>query len=152
MIYKNKDIITNINEETINLGNSRVTLYNRDNGTASFRVQYTKKVEQNGKNNNVPVDFNKDGFSPRLDIVSQDGSIFTNEPIEVIDIENGVIQYIVTDYVLKHNGKTDVYLYLENNKGESSQVALFYFYIREDSVTRALGKDCLLYTSDAADE
>ena len=43
MIYKNKDIVTNINERGIDLGNINVTFYTLDNGTTSLRIFLKKK-------------------------------------------------------------------------------------------------------------
>ena len=50
-------------------------------------------------------------MTPRLDLFSSDGSIFTNEPLEVILPEYGVIQYKVSDNVIKHAGKVDAKLF-----------------------------------------
>ena len=69
-------------------------------------------------------------MTPRIDIVASDGSTFTNEPIDIVVPESGVIQYIVSDYVIRHAGKMDVYIYLENDK-ESVQVANFYFMLKK---------------------
>ena len=55
-------------------------------------------------------------MTPRLDLFSSDGSIFTNEPLEVILPEYGVIQYKVSDNVIKHAGKVDAKLFLANEK------------------------------------
>ena len=71
---------------------------------------------------------------------SSDGSIFTNEPLEVILPEYGVIQYKVSDNVIKHAGKVDAKLFLANEK-DSVHVANFYFTITDSGMTGPIGKE-----------
>ena len=77
---------------------------------------------------------------PRLDLFSSDGSIFTNEPIEIVLPERGVIQYKVSDNVIKHAGKVDAKLFLANEKN-SVHVANFYFTITDSEMTGPIGKE-----------
>ncbi|MGX0433106.1 BppU family phage baseplate upper protein [Staphylococcus hominis] len=139
-IYKTKEIETNINERGVNLGNVDVTLYTMDKGSAAFKVYLKREVDYANEKVYDPVNLYTTNMTPRIDIVAADGSVFANEPIDIVIPENGVIQYIVSDYVIRHAGKMDVYIYLEN-KSESVQVANFYFYIEEDGVARRLGKE-----------
>ena len=132
-IYKNKDIEANINERGVELGNINVNFYTEDNGTASIRI---KMRNQQG----VPINFNNTDMLPRLDLYAKDGSIFTNEPVEIILPEQGLIQYKVSNYVIRHEGKMDCKLFLENGK-ESVHVANFYFVIKDSGVTGAVGKE-----------
>ncbi len=132
-IYKNKDIETNINERGADLGNINVNFYTEDNGTASIRIKMKK---QNG----TSVDFNKTDMLPRLDLYAQDGSIFTNEPVDIVLPEQGLIQYKVSDYAIRHEGKMDCKLFLENGT-ESVHVANFYFVIKGSGITGAVGKE-----------
>lgn len=132
-IYKNKDIETNINERGAELGNINVNFYTEDNGTASIRI---KIKNQQG----VPINFNNTDILPRLDIYAQDGSIFTNEPVDIVLPEQGLIQYKVSDYVIRHEGKMDCKLFLENGT-ESVHVANFYFVIKDSGITGAIGKE-----------
>ena len=132
-IYKNKDIETNINERGAELGNINVNFYTEDNGTASIRI---KIKNQQG----APINFNNTDMLPRLDLYAQDGSIFTNEPVDIILAEQGLIQYKVSDYVIRHEGKMDCKLFLENST-ESVHVANFYFAIKDSGVTGAVGKE-----------
>ncbi len=132
-IYKNKDIETNINERGAELGNINVNFYTEDNGTASIRIKMKK---QNG----TSIDFNKTDMLPRLDLYAKDGSIFTNEPVDIVLPEQGLIQYKVTDYVIRHEGKMDCKLFLENGT-ESVHVANFYFVIKDSGITGAIGKE-----------
>lgn len=139
-IYKTKEIETNINERGVNLGNVDVTLYTMDKGSAAFKIYLKREVNYGNEKVYDSVDLYTTDMTPRIDIVAADGSVFANEPVDIVIPENGVIQYVVSDYVIRHAGKMDVYIYLEN-KSESVQVANFYFYIEEDGVTRRLGKE-----------
>ena len=132
-IYKNKDIQANINERGVELGNINVNFYTEDNGTASIRI---KMRNQQG----VPINFNNTDMQPRLDLYAKDGSIFTNEPVDIILPEQGLIQYKVPDYVIRHEGKMDCKLFLENGT-ESVHVANFYFVIKDSGVTGSVGKE-----------
>ena len=132
-IYKNKDIQANINERGVELGNINVNFYTEDNGTASIRI---KMRNQQG----VPINFNNTDMQPRLDLYAKDGSIFTNESVDIVLPEQGLIQYKVTDYVIRHEGKMDCKLFLENGT-ESVHVANFYFVIKDSGVTGAVGKE-----------
>lgn len=139
-IYKTKEIETNINERGVNLGNVDVTLYTMDKGSAAFKIYLKREVDYANEKVYDPVNLYTTDMTPRIDVVAADGSVFSNEPVDIVIPENGVIQYIVSDYVIRHAGKMDVYIYLEN-KSESVQVANFYFYIEEDGVARRLGKE-----------
>ena len=132
-IYKNKDIQANINERGVELGNINVNFYTEDNGTASIRI---KIRNQQG----VPINFNNTDMQPRLDLYAKDGSIFTNESVDIILPEQGLIQYKVSNYVIRHEGKMDCKLFLENGV-ESVHVANFYFIIKDSGVTGSVGKE-----------
>lgn len=132
-IYKNKDIETNINERGADLGNINVNFYTEDNGTASIRIKMKK---QDGSS----VNFTETDMLPRLDLYAKDGSIFTKEPVSIILPEQGLIQYKVSDYVIRHEGKMDCKLFLENGE-ESVHVANFYFTIKDSGITGAVGKE-----------
>src|SRR5699024_3791188 len=132
-IYKNKDIQANINERGVELGNMNVNFYTEDNGTASIRI---KIRNQQG----VPINFNTTDMQPRLDLYAKDGSVFTNEHVDIILPEQGLIQYKVPDYVIRHEGKMDCKLVLENGT-ESVHVANFYFVIKDSGVTGSVGKE-----------
>ena len=132
-IYKNKDIQADINERGVELGNINVNFYTEDNGTASIRI---KIRNQQG----VPINFNNTDMQPRLDLYAKDGSIFTNEPVDIILPEQGLIQYKVSDYVIRHEGKIDCKLFLDNGT-ESVHVANFYFVIKDSGITGTIGKE-----------
>lgn len=132
-IYKNKDIEVNINERTVEIGNINVNFYTEDNGTASVRI---KIKNQQG----IPINFNNTDMLPRLDLYAADESVFTNEPVDIILPEQGLIHYKVSKNVIRHEGKMECKLFLENET-ESVHVANFYFVIKDSGVKGLVEKE-----------
>lgn len=132
MLQKLTDVDTNINVSTAENGFIGANFYTEDDGSAYIRITI--------RDNNEVLDFNKTDMTPRLDLFSSDGSIFTNEPLEIILPEYGVIQYKVSDNVIKHAGKVDAKLFLANEK-DSVHVANFYFTITDSEMTGPIGKE-----------
>lgn len=132
MLQKLTDVDTNINVSTAENGFIGANFYTEDDGSAYIRITI--------RDNNEVLDFNKTDMAPRLDLFSSDGSIFTNEPIEIVLPERGVIQYKVSDNVIKHSGKVDAKLFLANEK-DSVHVANFYFTITDSGMTGPIGKE-----------
>ncbi|MEB5703849.1 BppU family phage baseplate upper protein [Staphylococcus epidermidis] len=132
MLQKLTDVATNINVSTAENGFIGANFYTEDDGSAYIRITI--------RDNNEVLDFNKTDMTPRLDLFSSDGSIFTNEPIEIVLPERGVIQYKVSDNVIKHAGKVDAKLFLANEK-DSVHVANFYFTITDSGMTGPIGKE-----------
>lgn len=132
MIYKNKDINTNINEKTVEIGNIGAKFYTEDEGTASIRIFINW--------NNKPVDLNKVNMKPVLSLFMQDGSIFEGEKVEAILAEKGLIQYKIPSNVIKHVGRVDAKLFLVNDN-ESIHVANFNFEISDSGVEGAVAKE-----------
>lgn len=132
-IYKNKDIEVNINERTVEIGNINVNFYTEDNGTASIRI---KIKNQQG----IPINFNNTDMLPRLDLYAADESVFTNEPIDIILPEQGLIHYKVSNNAIRHEGKMKCKLFLENETN-SVHVANFYFVIKDSGVKGLVDKE-----------
>lgn len=132
MIKKLIDVNTNINISSAENGFIGANFYTEDDGSAYIRITI--------KNNNEVLDFTKTDMLPRLDLFCSDGSIFTNEPIDIVYPEKGVIQYKVTDNVIQHAGKMDAKLFL-GNKDDSVHVANFYFTISDSGMTGPIGKE-----------
>ena len=132
MLQKLTDVATNINVSTAENGFIGANFYTEDDGSAYIRITI--------RDNNEVLDFNKTDMTPRLDLFSSDGSIFTNEPLEIILPEYGVIQYKVSDNVIKHAGKVDAKLFLANEK-DSVHVDNFYFTITDSGMTGPIGKE-----------
>lgn len=132
MLQKLTDVDTNINVSTAENGFIGANFYTEDDGSAYIRITI--------RDNNEVLDFNKTDMTPRLDLFSSDGSIFTNEPLDILVPEGGVIQYKVSDNVIKHAGRMDAKLFLANSK-DSVHVANFYFTITDSGMTGPIGKE-----------
>lgn len=132
MIYKSKDVNTNINISNIDIGNIGATFYTEDEGTASIRIFI--------KWNNKAVNLNLTNLKPKLDLFLADGSIFTDEPIRIITPETGVIQYDIRNEVIRHAGNVNAKLFLES-ENESVHVANFSFTIVDSGVEGKVQKE-----------
>lgn len=139
-IYKNKDIETNINERGVDLGNINVTLYTKDNGTASLRIFLKRETTYENEKVIEPVDLTKTNMTPKLLMIAQDGSIFY-ESVEIIKPETGVIQYNVSDAVLRHIGKVETSVLLIGEDNTNSHVANFYFYVADSGLSGSIGRE-----------
>lgn len=132
MLQKMTDVATNINVSTAENGFIGANFYTEDDGSAYIRITI--------KDNNQVLDFNKTDMLPRLDLFCSDGSIFTNEPLDILMPDKGVIQYKVSDNVIAHPGRMDAKLFLAN-KNDSIHVANFYFTITDSGMTGPIGKE-----------
>ena len=79
-------------------------------------------------------------MQPQLDLFHSDGSIFMDEKVDIILAEQGLIQYKITDQVIKHSGTINAKLFLKNEK-ESIHVANFSFNIKDSGVEGAISKE-----------
>ena len=140
-IFKNKDIETNINERTVELGNINANFYTEDEQTASIRMFI--------KWNNHPVNLKKINMKPVLSLFMQDGSIFEGEKVEVVIPEKGIIQYKIPSNVIKHIGKVNAKLFLEN-ENESIHVANFNFTIVDSGTEEPVRKELSFNLVDEA--
>ncbi|WP_210139121.1 BppU family phage baseplate upper protein [Staphylococcus sp. GDY8P82P] len=140
-IFKNKDIEANINERTVELGNINANFYTEDEQTASIRMFI--------KWNNHPVNLNKINMKPVLSLFMQDGSIFEGEKVEVVIPEKGIIQYKIPSNVIKHIGKVNAKLFLEN-ENESIHVVNFNFTIVDSGTEEPVRKELSFNLVDEA--
>lgn len=135
MIYKYKDIETNINNKTVDIGNVGVRFYTEDENTGSIRIF----IKWNGKN----VDLDSINMRPKLDLFLSDGSIFIDEAINIISSKSGLIQYNIPNKVIKHAGVVNAKLFLESEL-ESVHVANFSFNIVDSGVEDKVQKEISL--------
>lgn len=135
MIYKNKDIETNINNKTVDIGNVGVRFYTEDENTGSIRIY----IKWNGQ----PVNLDTINMRPKLDLFLSDGSIFIDEPINVVLAQSGLIQYNIPNKVIKHTGIVNAKLFLESEI-ESVHVANFSFNIVDSGVEDKVQKEVSL--------
>ncbi|WP_381414395.1 BppU family phage baseplate upper protein [Staphylococcus epidermidis] len=140
--YKTGTVKTIINENGVDLGNINVNLYTMDNMTSVIDIHLKKKNLTTEQQEYIPVNFNQTKFKPTLHVFAQDGSIFTNEPLEIIKPEEGYVRYIIPEYITKHVGQMQCKLFLENpENNDSSHVANFYFTVNDSGITKSVGKE-----------
>ena len=140
--YKTGTVNTIINENGVDLGNINVNLYTMDNMTSVIDIHLKKKNLTTKQQEYIPVNFNQTKFKPILHVFAQDGSIFTNEPLEIIKPEEGFVRYIIPEYITKHVGQMQCKLFLENpENNDSSHVANFYFTVNDSGITKSVGKE-----------
>lgn len=132
MIFKNKDISTNINERGVDIGSIDANFYTEDEQTASIRIFV--------KWNDKPVNLNLVNMRPVLNLYLQDGSIFEDETLQIVMPESGVIQYNVPVNVIKHVGKANAKLFLVN-ENESIHAVNFSFNIIDSGVEGPVRKE-----------
>lgn len=125
MIYKQKDVTANINNKGVDIGNIGVNFYTEDESTASIRL--------NIKNNGQAIDLTNINMQPKLDVFCSDGSIFIDEPLEIILAQQGIVQYVIPTKVIKHVGNVYCKLFLESEE-KSVHVANFSFTIVDSGV------------------
>ncbi|MDO0950183.1 family 20 glycosylhydrolase [Mammaliicoccus sciuri] len=131
-IYKNKDIDVHVNSQSVEIGNIGASFYTEDKNTSSVRITI--------KNNKNVVDLSKIDMAPKLDLFHSDGSIFMDEKIDVILPEQGIIQYKISEQVIKHVGKVDAKLFLKNEE-KSIHIANFHFFIKDSGIQEAVQKE-----------
>lgn len=131
-IYKNKDITTNIDTEKMSINNSDTYFYTEDKGSAALRIFINhRKAAFNLDNTNL---------KPVLDLFHTDGSIWLDEPLEVIMSDKGLLQYNIPDNVIAHAGLIKAKLFLRNAE-QSVHVANFTFDIKDSGIEGAVEKE-----------
>lgn len=131
-IYKNKDITTNIDTEKMSINNSDTYFYTEDKGSAALRIFINhRKTAFNLDNTNL---------TPVLDLFHTDGSIWLDEPLEVIMSDKGLLQYNIPDNVIAHAGLIKAKLFLRNAE-QSVHVANFTFDIKDSGIEGAVEKE-----------
>lgn len=140
--YKTGKVNTIINENGVDLGSINVNLYTMDNKTSVIDIHIKKKNIINENQEYISVNFNQTKFEPVLHVFAQDGSIFTNEPLEIVKAEEGFVRYIIPEYITKHVGQMQCKLFLENpENNDSTHVANFYFTVNDSGITKSVGKE-----------
>lgn len=140
-IYKNKDITTNIETEKTSINNSDTYFYTEDKGSAALRIFINhRKTAFNLDNTNL---------KPVLDLFHTDGSIWLDEPLEVIMSDKGLLQYNIPDNVIAHAGLIKAKLFLRNAE-QSVHVANFTFDIKDSGIEDAVAKEISINIVDDA--
>lgn len=131
-IYKNKDITTNIESEKLSINNSNTSFYTEDKGSAALRIFI--------KYRDGAFNLNDTNLTPTLDLFHNDGSIWRDEPLEVIMADKGLLQYNIPDNVIAHAGLIKAKLFLRNAE-QSVHVANFIFDIKDSGIEGAVAKE-----------
>lgn len=132
MIIKMTDVETNISTTNVDIGDIGSRFYTEDENTAFIRI----RINYDGQ----PVNLNDTDMKPKLDLFMQDGSIFIDEPTEMLIAESGLIQYNITTKVIKHAGRVSCKLFLDNGT-DSVHVANFTFNIVDSGVENIVAKE-----------
>lgn len=132
MIYKNKDIKAEINEQGVDIGNIGANFYTKDLGTASIRISINWK--------GTVLNLSETTLKPKLDLFCEDGSIFVNESVEIVSQVNGLIQYNISKDVIKHVGKVTGKLFLTDD-ANSIHVVTFHFNIIDSGIDSVVTKE-----------
>ncbi|MBY7665089.1 BppU family phage baseplate upper protein [Staphylococcus agnetis] len=140
-MYKIAQLETSINNKDISIGDIGSRFYTEDENTVAIRI----RIKHEGE----PVDLNKTDMQPKLDLFFEDGSIMLDEPVEKIIPTTGLIQYNVPVKVIKHIGRVDCKLFLDNGK-QSVHVANFSFNIVDSGVEKAIAKEVSVNLVDDA--
>ncbi|RYD13616.1 BppU family phage baseplate upper protein [Staphylococcus equorum] len=140
-IYKNKDITTSIDTEKMSINNSDTYFYTEDKGSAALRIFINhRKTAFNLDNTNL---------TPVLDLFHTDGSIWLDEPLEVIMSDKGILQYNIPNNVIAHAGQIKAKLFLRNTE-QSVHVANFTFDIKNSGIEGAIEKEISVNLVDDA--
>lgn len=140
-IYKNKDITTSIDTEKMSINNSDTYFYTEDKGSAALRIFINhRKTAFNLDNTNL---------TPVLDLFHTDGSIWLDEPLEVIMSDKGLLQYDIPNNVISHAGQIKAKLFLKNTE-QSVHVANFTFDIKDSGIEGAVEKEISVNIVDDA--
>lgn len=142
-IYKNKDITTNIDTEKMSINNSDTSFYTEDKGSAALRIFI--------KYRDGAFNLNDTNLTPTLDLFHNDGSIWRDEPLEVIMSDKGLLQYNIPNNVIAHAGLIKAKLFLKNTK-QSVHVSNFAFDIKDSGVEGAVAKEISVNIVDDAVE
>src|SRR5699024_4797054 len=132
MIYKNSDFTANINNSTVEVKKNNTNFYSEDKGTAQIRVY----VNLNGKKLNLT----DNGLTPQLDLFLADGSIFKDEPLELVNPSIGLVQYKIPDKFIKHVGAVNCKMLLKEDN-QTVHVANFSFNILDSGIEGAIEKE-----------
>ncbi|MEY8599889.1 BppU family phage baseplate upper protein [Staphylococcus shinii] len=140
-IYKNKDITTNIDTEKMSINNSDTYFYTEDKGSAALRIFINHR--------NTAFNLDNTNLKPVLDLFHTDGSIWLDEPLEVIMSDKGILQYNIPNNVIAHAGQIKAKLFLRNAE-QSVHVANFTFDIKDSGIEGAVAKEISVNIVDDA--
>lgn len=139
--YKYKDINTSVDKDKTIIEDNGTAFYTEDKGTAALRLFINWRGQ--------PFNLDNTTMKPVLDLFHSDGSIWRNEPLEVINAESGLVKYKLPNNVVAHAGNVRVKLFLKNTD-ESVHVANFDFIIKDSGIEGAVEKEISVNIVDDA--
>lgn len=139
--YKYKDINTSVDKDKTTIEDNGTTFYTEDKGTTALRLFINWRDQ--------PFNLDNTTMKPVLDLFHSDGSIWRNEPLEVVSLESGLVQYKIPNNIIAHAGNVRAKLFLKNTE-ESVHVANFDFIIKDSGIEGAIEKEISVNIVDDA--
>ena len=130
-INKNTDLEFSLQKGT-EKGGVYTNFYTGDKGSASIRIRLSS--------NKYYLDLTKTDLKPVLFLFHEDGSIFEIRDFINVMPDKGLIQYNLSDNVIRHAGKVKAKLFLKNTE-QSVHVANFTFDIKDSGIEGAVEKE-----------
>ena len=139
-INKNTDLEFSLQKGT-EKGGVYTNFYTEDKGSASIRIRLSS--------NEYYLDLTKTDLKPVLFLFHEDGSIFEIRDFINVMPDKGLIQYNLSDNVIRHAGKVKAKLFLKNTE-QSVHVANFTFDIKDSGIEGAIEKEISVNLVDDA--
>lgn len=133
-INKNTELEFSLQQDA-ERGGVYTNFYTEDKGSASIRIRLTSYGQS--------LDLTKTDLKPVLFLFHADGSIFEIKDFMNVMPEQGLIQYNISDNVIRHAGKVKAKVFLKNDT-KSIHVANFTFDIRDSGIDGAVEKEVTL--------
>ena len=130
-INKNTDLEFSLQQKT-EKGGVYTNFYTEDKGSASIRIRLSS--------NESYLDLTKIDLKPVLFLFHEDDSIFEIKDFINVMPDKGLIQYNLSDNVIRHAGRVKAKLFLKNTK-QSVHVANFTFDIKDSGIEGAVAKE-----------
>ena len=130
-INKNTDLEFSLQKGT-EKGGVYTNFYTEDKGSASIRIRLSS--------NEYFLDLTKIDLKPVLFLFHEDDSIFEIKDFINVMPDKGLIQYNLSDNVIRHAGRVKAKLFLKNTK-QSVHVANFTFDIKDSGIEGAVAKE-----------
>ena len=139
-INKNTDLEFSLQKGT-EKGGVYTNFYTEDKGSASIRIRLSS--------NGYYLDLTKTDLKPVLFLFHEDGSIFEIKDFINVMLDKGLIQYNLSDNVIRHAGRVKAKLFLKNTE-QSVHVANFTFDIKDSGIEGAVEKEISVNLVDDA--
>ena len=139
-INKNTDLEFSLQQGT-EKGGVYTNFYTEDKGIASIRIRLSS--------NGYYLDLTKTDLKPVLFLFHEDDSIFEIRDFINVMPDKGLIQYNLSDNVIRHAGKVKAKLFLKNAE-QSVHVANFTFDIKDSGIEGTIEKEISVNLVDDA--